>query len=116
MEDAAPVVETGPDHDGERAAELIEAIGEQGYRQLLDAFFADAGALLSDLARAMAESDSELEDRTLHSLKGSAANIGFVALSHLAESMRSRRLDASGPARIAAELSKLNHTFTSEAA
>lgn len=95
---------------------MIEAIGEDGFRHLVDTFFTDAGGLLADLGRAMANSDAELGDRTLHSLKGSASNLGFMSLAALAESLRKERLDATAAARIAAELARLSETRVADAA
>jgi len=112
----APAAPREPDLDRERVAEMIEAIGEDGFRHLVDVFFADAGALLADLGRAMADSDAELGDRTLHSLKGSASNLGFMSLAALAESLRKERLDATAAARIAAELARLSESRVADAA
>ena len=105
-----------PDQDRARIAEMVEAIGEDGFRHLVDVFFADAAALLADLGRAMADCDAELGDRTLHSLKGSAANLGFMSLAALAEDLRKERLDAGAAARIAAELARLSETRVADAA
>ena len=104
------------DQDRERVAELIDAVGEDGFRHLVDVFFSDAGALLADLGRAMANGDAELGDRTLHSLKGSASNLGFMSLAGLAESLRRERLDPTAAARIAAELARLSASRIDEAA
>jgi len=105
-----------PDHDRDRVAELIKAVGQDGFRHLVDVFLTDASALLADLGRAMAAGDAELGDRTLHSLKGSASNLGFVSLAGLAESLRKERLDAAAVSRIAAELARLSETRLVKAA
>lgn len=113
--DATPA-RAEPDHDRDRVAELVDAVGEEGFRHLVDVFFADAGALLADLGRAMATGDAELGDRTLHSLKGSASNLGFTSLVGLAENLRKERLDAAAAARIAAELARLSASRIDKAA
>ena len=94
--------------DGARVAELVEAIGEEGFRHLVDMFFADCATLLSDLHRAMASHDLELFDRSLHSLKGSAANLGYRGFAETAEGLRKQRLDPAAPAIVANEIARLN--------
>ena len=103
---AAPAA--GSMRDEGRHAELVDAIGEDGFEQLLGVFFDDATALLSDLHRAMGSHDHELLDRSLHSLKGSASNLGFTQVAELAESLRSTRLDDAALARVATEIARLN--------
>lgn len=94
--------------DEKRYAELVEAIGQQGFDELLGVFFDDAAALLSDLHRAMRSHDLDLLDRSLHSLKGSASNLGFTQVAELAEKLRSSRLDEAALARVAVEIARLN--------
>ncbi|WP_187967999.1 ATP-binding protein [Aquibium microcysteis] len=113
--DALPL-QTAAVHDEDRHAELVDAIGQDGFEQLLGVFFDDAGALLSDLHRAMSAHDNELLDRSLHSLKGSASNLGFTRMAELAESLRSTRLDEAALARVAAEIARLNDTQCKRAA
>ncbi|KRB23169.1 MULTISPECIES: ATP-binding protein [Mesorhizobium] len=76
-----------------RAKELIELLGKDAFHRLLDSFLEDSAALLSDLHRAMSTSDRTLADRTLHSLKGAAANIGLTSLAAMAEAGRQYPLD-----------------------
>lgn len=96
------------DQTGARVRELIEAVGEDGYRELLDSFFADAAALLGDLGRAMSSSDTVLADRSLHSLKGAAANLGFDALAELAELSRKSPLDQTTANHLASTIARAN--------
>lgn len=110
------IARAAPDHDRDRVAELVDAVGEDGFRHLVDVFFADAGALLADLGRAMATGDADLGDRTLHSLKGSASNLGFASLAGLAENLRKEQLNAAAAARIAAELARLSASRVDKAA
>lgn len=61
-------------------AELLESVyGE--YRQTL-------AGLLDDLSAAMAAADRERIDRTLHTIKGSAAMVGDAETSSLAQAAR----------------------------
>ena len=102
--------------DESRHAELVEAIGKDGFDQLLDVFFDDATSLLSDLLRAMRSQDIELLDRSLHSLKGSASNLGFTGIASLAERLRSEHLDEAALAGMTAEIARLNDTRALRAA
>jgi signal transduction histidine kinase/DNA-binding NarL/FixJ family response regulator/HPt (histidine-containing phosphotransfer) domain-containing protein len=113
---AAAASPTAGIRDEGRYAELVEAIGQDGFEQLLGVFFDDATSLLSDLHRAMGSHDHELLDRSLHSLKGSASNLGFTQVAELAESLRSKRLDEAALARVAAEIARLNDTQGQQAA
>ncbi len=72
----------------ERQRELIDVLGEEAFGELLDSFFADAVAILSNLADAMREGDPSGLDRMLHSLKGAAANVGFQDIAEQAQQLR----------------------------
>ncbi|RST87196.1 response regulator [Aquibium carbonis] len=102
--------------DEGRYAELVDAIGQDGFDQLLGVFFDDASTLLSDLHRAMQSGDLELLDRSLHSLKGSASNLGFTGIASLADTLRSTRLDEAALAGMAAEIARLNDSQSRRAA
>lgn len=107
---AAAASPTAGIRDEGRYAELVDAIGQDCFEQLLDVFFDDATTLLSDLHRAMGTHDHELIDRCLHSLKGTASNLGFTQVAELAESLRSTHLDETALARVAVEIARLNGT------
>ncbi len=102
--------------DEGRYAELVDAIGQDGFDQLLGVFFDDASNLLLDLHRAMRDNDLELLDRSLHSLKGSASNLGFTGIAGLADRLRSTRLDEAALAGIAAEIARLSDSQSQRAA
>ncbi|MBX3577041.1 MAG: response regulator [Rhizobiaceae bacterium] len=93
--------------DEQRVNELLDALGEDGFRDLLDIFFADAATLLSDLHRSLASHDLELFDRTLHSLKGAASNLGYFGFAAMVEGLRAERLDPSVATRIGSEIAHL---------
>ena len=84
MADTSPVIE--PD----RRAELVEAFGDEGLKELDDSFFADMAGILLDLHSALAAHDTSSADRALHSIKGAAANLGFNQLATFAEQARNR--------------------------
>ncbi len=75
--------------DGNRRDELVGALGEEIFDELLGSFFNDATCLLTDLNKALAAEDLVGVDRALHTIKGAAANVGFTAISSMAENMRS---------------------------
>jgi signal transduction histidine kinase/DNA-binding NarL/FixJ family response regulator/HPt (histidine-containing phosphotransfer) domain-containing protein len=104
------------DRDEDRVAELVDAVGQDGFEQLLDVFFADSSALLSDLHRAMQSNDPELFDRSLHSLKGSASNLGFRDVAQLAEDLRRVRLSEASIARVAAAIAQITGAYARRAA
>lgn len=85
-----------------RQAEIVEALGEEAYNELLDAFFDDASQILADLAEAMAHDRSNDIDRLLHTLKGAAGNLGFDSVAQTAQSLRGNGASQSGLAAIAA--------------
>ncbi|PHP67342.1 hybrid sensor histidine kinase/response regulator [Zhengella mangrovi] len=96
---AAPSATTGePDLmqvDDRIVAELVDAIGEDGYAELASDFISDCGTLLADLAMALKTGDETLADRALHTLKGSASTIGLAGLAAFAQSRRSTPLDSN---------------------
>lgn len=76
----------------QRKAELVEILGEEDFSELLDAFFDDAAQVLKTLARICQTGDFNESDRTLHTLKGAAANVGLQPIADLAQTLRSRSL------------------------
>ncbi|BCG82421.1 ATP-binding protein [Mesorhizobium sp. 113-3-3] len=98
-----------------RARELIDILGKDAFDRLMDAFLEDSAALLRDLHRALSTSDRALADRTLHSLKGAAANIGLTALAALAEEGRAHPLDADVTQDIAREMARIDRSERSAA-
>lgn len=86
--------------DAARRDELVEALGEDIFSELLDSFFNDSVGLLSDLRAALAENDSDAADHALHTIKGAAANVGFRDISEIAENMRSALADTDALDRL----------------
>ncbi|QYZ69158.1 Hpt domain-containing protein [Neotabrizicola shimadae] len=70
-----------------RMAELRDEIGQDGFDEVVDVFLEEAGEVVIRLDRG-----PTLED--LHFLKGSALNLGFVAVAQLCQ--EGERLLAAG--------------------
>ncbi|WP_051679725.1 ATP-binding protein [Pseudorhizobium marinum] len=87
-----------------RRLELVEALGDDGFRELLSDFFEDAEKLLAQIKTAANEGDVKRTARLLHSLRGASANLGFTGV--VSSCMA---LEASGLA--ATELDGLAATF-----
>lgn len=88
---AAPVEEPAEDTDGfsqERRNELVEALGEDVYNELVETFFEDATEIMESLQHALGGEDAILIDRLLHTLKGAAINVGLNDVAEIANSMR----------------------------
>ncbi len=79
--------------DPARRDELVEALGEEIFEELLGSFFNDTTALLAELHAALAEQDVKGADQALHTIKGAAANVGFMMIAEMAEAMRSNPTD-----------------------
>lgn len=88
----------------DRKAEIVEALGEDAYDELLNTFFKDASAILTNLAEAMAQEKSKDIDRLLHTLKGAAGTLGFDSVARTAQSLREIRASETELAAMAAEI------------
>jgi signal transduction histidine kinase/CheY-like chemotaxis protein len=66
---------------------LVRELGPEDTAFLLDAFATDAAGLLADLSTALESGDAELARRSLHTLKGAAANVGFDEMSQRAAAL-----------------------------
>lgn len=66
---------------------LLRELGAEDTAFLLDSFATDVASLLADLSAALERGDTELARRSLHTLKGASANIGFDDLSHQAAAL-----------------------------
>jgi two-component system, sensor histidine kinase len=81
-----PAPTSGIDHA--RKAELVEALGEDIFEELVASFFNDAHALLAEISAAIEAGHAEDADKGLHTLKGAAANVGFKVVADVAQAMR----------------------------
>jgi signal transduction histidine kinase/HPt (histidine-containing phosphotransfer) domain-containing protein/AmiR/NasT family two-component response regulator len=76
--------------DEARHAELVDALGEDVFQELVESFFDDATGLLDELNQALRKNDSEKIDRVLHTIKGAASNVGLNDLAVRAHALRSQ--------------------------
>lgn len=75
--------------DKSRQDELIEALGEDVYQELIESFFNDAKDLIGALNIAFANQNNPEIDRVLHTIKGAASNVGLNDIAHHADALRS---------------------------
>ncbi|SMD04173.1 ATP-binding protein [Rhizobium sp. RU36D] len=86
--------ETLPDVSGLdmlRQAELVDALGEDVFRELVESFFEDAANLVGELHRALDGGKPEEVDRVLHTIKGAAVNVGLSDIASTASALRQRQ-------------------------
>jgi two-component system, sensor histidine kinase len=100
LRNAAPASAHAPENETElpvdpaRRAELAETFGAAGLNDLDESFFAEMSDLLRKLHEALQAADMGMADRALHSMKGSASNLGYMELASFAERARGQS-DAS---------------------
>jgi HPt (histidine-containing phosphotransfer) domain-containing protein len=94
----------------DRLRDLEQMLGPDLVHRLIETFLKDATQRLADLDMALTRQDGDKLARIVHSLKGSAANLGAVTLVHLCEDLerttRAEHLDGT-----AAALSALHHHY-----
>lgn len=93
--------------DEARQSELVEALGEDVFRELVESFFNDATGLIQDLHVALANHDPEKIDRTLHTIKGAAVNVGLNDIADIAHALRSHRPSAADVDKLSGEIETL---------
>ncbi len=76
--------------DEARHAELVDALGEDVFQELVESFFDDATGLMDELNEALRKNDPEKIDRVLHTIKGAASNVGLNDLAVKANALRSQ--------------------------
>ncbi|MAW88632.1 MAG: hybrid sensor histidine kinase/response regulator [Phyllobacteriaceae bacterium] len=87
--------------------ELIDAIGNDGYQDLVGDFVEDCGIILRDIEAAMGSGDRETADRALHTLKGAASTLGFTGLAQFAQEQRKSGLETNTIQQIAGRVDAL---------
>ncbi len=93
---------TPPALSDKRVAMLRSELGDDGVEFLIGTFLEDASGLIRDLSAALGDDDAGAVRRALHTLKGSAGNVGFLEIEWLAT-----RLMAESPAIDTTLLSRL---------
>ncbi|MBB4953094.1 signal transduction histidine kinase/CheY-like chemotaxis protein [Agrobacterium vitis] len=74
--------------DKARQDELIEALGEDVYQELIESFFKDAQDLMTALNAAFSTQNDREIDRVLHTIKGAASNVGINDIADHAQALR----------------------------
>ncbi|MFA7416400.1 MAG: ATP-binding protein [Rhizobium sp.] len=74
--------------DEARHSELVDALGEDVFRELVESFFNDADGLIDELMHAVGEENAAEIDRVLHTIKGAAINVGLSDLAGKANALR----------------------------
>lgn len=93
--------------DEARQSELVDALGEDVFRELVESFFNDATSLIQDLHVALANHDPEKIDRALHTIKGAAVNVGLNDIADIAHALRSHRPSAADVDKLSGEIETL---------
>lgn len=86
------ITATKTDHFDQRRTEIVEALGEDTFQELLITFFDDASVLLRGLYDALGNGEQANVDKLLHTLKGAAASVGLSDIADV-----SQRLRIAGP-------------------
>lgn len=73
-----------------RRKEIVDALGDEVFEELLASFFDDAATVLDDLANALKANDHRRLDPLLHTLKGAASSIGLVEIAETSQRLRGR--------------------------
>ncbi len=77
--------------DEARYSELVDALGEDVFQELVESFFDDASALIGELHGALESRDAEHVDRVLHTIKGAAVNVGLKEIAGKANALREQQ-------------------------
>lgn len=93
--------------DEARQSELVDALGEDVFRELVESFFTDASDLIQDLHVALANHDPEKIDRVLHTIKGAAVNVGLNDIADFAHALRSHRPSPADVDKLSGEIETL---------
>jgi CheY-like chemotaxis protein len=99
----------------DRLSELAAVLGEDGARELVATFLADAPALLNELKDAMGANDRDRLDRVLHNLKGAALNLGFDELASMAQHYRNQPPDVKNFEAVDQAFKKIDLNFKAAA-
>jgi CheY-like chemotaxis protein len=79
-----------------RRAEIVEALGEETFDELLSSFFDDATTLLQGLHEAMDANDYRSADHLLHTIKGAASSVGLQQIADTSQQLRSGPVSKNG--------------------
>jgi CheY-like chemotaxis protein len=113
---AAPPSKSIPVWDEARVAELVQAVGADGHRDLTEMFLSESRAMLDAVRAAVLARDPDAMDRILHTIKGAASNIGLAGVVKIVQDCRSGCNADDPEGRIAAEIARISETKTRIAA
>lgn len=71
-----------------RRRDIVDALGDEVFEELLASFFDDAATVLDDLANALKANDHRRLDPLLHTLKGAASSIGLIEIAETSQRLR----------------------------
>lgn len=91
-----------------RRAEMVEALGEEVFAELLASFFNDAATVLAGLHDALSGGDATKIDHLLHTLKGAAASVGLTEIAATSQEFRTAAL-TNGRIEQLAQIIRDNH-------
>jgi HPt (histidine-containing phosphotransfer) domain-containing protein len=74
--------------DAQQMGMIEDEVGTDGLHELLISFWADAAGLLSELEVALTAADHKHASVVLHTLKGSAANLGLTGCGAACDAAR----------------------------
>ena len=104
-----PMTETPRELDPKALSQLLEVIGgdREAFKDLVQSFLDEGPALATSMQRAVTANDADALRRAAHTLKGSAADFGAVALAGLC-----REIEAHGRAgEVAAAAAKVDEAM-----
>ncbi len=74
--------------DAEQIRAMRDDLGEEMLEAVIESFWSDAETLMAAIASAVASGDTERLRLSLHSLKGTAQTVGYVAIARAAAGAR----------------------------
>lgn len=95
-----------------RRAEIIEALGEETFDELVSSFFDDATTLLQGLHEAMAANDYRSADRLLHTIKGAASGVGLQEIADTSQRLRSGPVSRNGITKLSETVDEFRQRLT----
>lgn len=95
-----------------RRAEIVEALGEETFDELLSSFFDDATTLLQGLHEAMAANDYRSADHLLHTIKGAASGVGLQEIADTSQRLRSGPVSKNGITKLSETVDEFRQRLT----
>lgn len=109
--DVAPAAPGATVFDAAIFGELAEMLGADDIRLVMETFLAESKKRFGEMRKAAKDGDNALIKREAHTIKSSAASLGFLRLSGLARSLEAEALGLKWP-DLDARLGRLAAGFT----